>query len=216
MHSTLISVMFPGMILYECDNVNVLYDTFFDKFNILYNAHFPYKRVKINTARKYPWFNVQLKKLCIKKNKLYKKFIHRPNQYRERIYKTARNLANNAIRKAKQDYYKYRFSAVHSDLKATWKNINDVLKQKSNKAKSISFEIDGKLIEDAAQTSDIFNRYFVNVGKNISDSIPSVPLDPCSYLPDNYLNTLFFNPFSATEVLNMALNLKEGKSPGYD
>ena len=87
----------------------------------------------MNKGRKYPWLNTLLKKLCMKKNKLYKKFIHRPNHYREKVYKTARNLANNAIRKAKQDYYKNRFSTVQSDLKASWKTINDVLKQKSKK-----------------------------------------------------------------------------------
>ena len=53
---------------------------------------------------------------------------------------------------------------------------------------------DGAIVSDDKEIAEEFNAYFTNVGKNISDSITKINIDPLSYIPmqDN-LNELKFD-----------------------
>ena len=58
------------------------------------------------------------------------------------------------------------------------------------------------------------NHHFVTVGPKLSNTIESLPNDdPVSHFKI-HTNDLIFTPVSVTTVLNVIINLKNGKSPG--
>ena len=103
------------------------YDIFIKKVTTAYNQCFPVKEVLHKVSDVNPWFTNDLKKMCKKKNMLYRKYIKNPTDYRKLVYTQCRNKVSSAIRHHKQQYYQNRFSKVRNDIKGTWRAINDVL-----------------------------------------------------------------------------------------
>ena len=63
-----------------------------------------------------------------------------------------------------------------------------------------------------------FNTYFVNIGKNLAKSIPSMPGEFQGYLPKSKQNqnSLFLKPVTVTEIIKVGSSLKSGKACGSD
>lgn len=55
-----------------------------------------------------------------------------PNDWND--FKRAHNNVNNAIKNAKKSYYMKSFTACDSNLRKTWKIINEVMGHKSEKS----------------------------------------------------------------------------------
>ena len=198
------------------NDVNLLYDIFSTKFCSLYNTCFPVVLTKGNNRTKMnPWFDKNLRKLCRKKNVYYRKFVKNPTLYREAAYKKQRNIVNDAIRKAKRDFYGKKFLGVKNDLKGTWNVINGILKYKS-KIDSPLLVKDNKSVSNSVEVSELFNEYFVSVGENIAKSVPSSVKSPSDFLIGDFPNSFFFTPITNSDVINATLSLKDGKSPGHD
>jgi hypothetical protein len=68
-----------------------------------------------------------------KRKQLYKKLLSSPNPARESYYKKYRNKLNQRIRIAKRTYYDNRFNLAKTNLKETWKLINEVINKSKRK-----------------------------------------------------------------------------------
>ncbi len=73
-----------------------------------------------------PWITAGLLVSVSKKNRLYKKYMNNPTTYRERKYKEYKNKLNH-LRITKRICYDVKFEQAKSDVKTTWKLINEVI-----------------------------------------------------------------------------------------
>ena len=177
---------------YDILNVN-------DKFHILdkillntYNSCCPIKTKKI-TAKKYstPWLTNALKACTREKHRLYKLSLEN-SEFIPR-YKRYKNTLVNSIRLAKANYYQNKFDRCINDSKSTWKVINKILKPNSKKKDNFSIEIDGEMNSNPEQIAEEFNKHFSSVAPKLAEKIPSVNVDPTSYLTRQQNTFVFFN-----------------------
>ena len=72
---------------------------------------------------------------------------------------------------------------------------------------------------DPNEIEENFNEYFINLGLNVADKIPTSLRNVDSYLGESNLNSVFLNVLNAVTINEVAReidNLGANKSPGYD
>ena len=101
---------------FDASNPNESYDIFIESLLNVYNECFPFKVLNMtNRNRKYkPWITREIRKLCKKKCKMYKKYVKNPTEYRKSVYKKIRNKVTNLIKKTKAEYYITQFNQRQS------------------------------------------------------------------------------------------------------
>ena len=71
------------------------------------------------------------------------------------------------------------------------------------------------MISDPNDIGEHFHEYFINLGPNLADRIPTSLTNYDSYLGENNLNSIFLNAITINEVAKEVDNLGANKSPGY-
>jgi hypothetical protein len=101
-------------------------------------------------------------------------------------------------------------------MKKTWKLINDLSSRNSCKVKKISEVIvEEQVITSPAEMAEAFNNYFVSVGNNLADEIPSPEHEPEVYLRPTDKRFSLKAPTIDT-VYNLLRCIDEKKSVGLD
>ena len=80
------------------------------------------------------------------------------------MYKQYQNTVSNAILRRKREYYHKLFDKVKSNLKGTWKVINNVLNKTKKKSSCKKLRKNNVLTEDKQNLANIFNDYFSEIG----------------------------------------------------
>ncbi len=195
---------------------------FIDKFSALYNIYFPLKRFKCreHKSSQNPWFNAEIKEMCIKKNKLYANWLKYPSVENKNLYKTFSRLEKTKIRFSKKQYYAQKLNENINNSKNTWKILNSLV---SNKQKKQEFPDvfkganDGETFIDHTVIANNFNKYFINVGPNLASKIPNIPGKHFTdYFSNVNQNSLFFLPTDEMEIANIVKSMKAGKAAGDD
>ena len=70
------------------------------------------------------------------------------------------------------------------------------------------------VISDHHMIADMFNNFFVNIGKDFACSIPNVEMSPLEYLKTPFCNTFFISPTTAEEIESEITKLKSIKATG--
>jgi len=128
-----------------------------------------------------PWITSDLYKLTKTKNKLYRapvrcKFDDKQEYKR---YKKMRNKVNHQLEISKRKYYQSQFLEYGNDSAKMWKLINTLT---NSQVKTHSYPnkllnpINSQHTGNLEKMANIFNDYFVTVGKHIANSITP----PCS------------------------------------
>ena len=143
---------------------------------------------------------------------MYKQFIKNNNVQLGVRYKAYKNKLLNIIRKEKRRYYSNLLQKNKSDIQATWKIINNILKRKKNSGSVMPNEFvgqDGKQVTNMLDIVNGFNDFFVNVGPDLAKNIPC-ELDKTifNYLKDRNANSIFLAPVLEQEVINITRNCK--------
>lgn len=93
------------------------FDTYLDKFQYLYNKHFPIKQIIVKEKHiGKPYITVALKNSIRHRNRLQKLYAKWPVTY-ERAFKAYRKRLTNLIRTAKENYYKEKLQEQTGDPK---------------------------------------------------------------------------------------------------
>jgi hypothetical protein len=88
------------------------------------------------------------------------------------------------------------------------------IKQKSTK-KCITMVNNNQEKSDPKLVADAFNKYFADIGKNLTKSIPNVPNSPFDYLGTSSVTSSFvLFPTTQYEIENEISSLKTGKAMG--
>ena len=68
------------------------------------------------------------------KSRLYKLFLRNPRYERESSYKSFRNKLTCLVRVARKNYYENKLDKARSNLKQTWKILNEVINKRVAKS----------------------------------------------------------------------------------
>ena len=83
------------------------------------------------------------------------------------------HLLTGQIRQSKKDYYEHKFNAAKSDIKQTWRIINNTINTKNYKVENTVKKIihDDDVHVDSGDIANMYNDHFVDIGRNIAESI---------------------------------------------
>ena len=119
----------------------------------------------------------------------------------------------------KRLYYDTKILENKTNIKQTFKYLNEIINKTKNKPKVCSvFTYENHDITDPGEIANKFCQYFSNIGPNLAKNIPtSQSTFPESYLTQQFLSTLFLDPVSSeNEVIEITNGLQTGKAAGYD
>ena len=113
--------------------------------------------------------------------------------WNEAKYKTYKNKLNHSLRIAKRLYYDKRLSESKSNIRATWRLLNEVLNSKKLRPKPNSvFKVDDQDISDPMEIANRFCHNFSNIGPNLAKRIQSMTLYK-NFLPGHFPQSMFLN-----------------------
>ena len=121
---------------------------------------------------------------------------------------------------AKRLYYTRIFNVYRSDMKKTWKTINETLsKNKQILELPSSFFHNGKELTNPSENASEFNKHFANIGKTLASEIASNTTNNSDYT--QYLNTpslkiCTFKCVTQEDIVKAIDNLETKNSSGHD
>ena len=95
-----------------------------------------------------------------------------------------KNTLRRSINAAKRLYYLRTFALYRNDIKQTWSVIKGTLQKKLHSAPSNKFILNNATITDPDEIANEFNKYFINIGRALSDEIQSIHSSQ-DYLPQH-------------------------------
>ena len=196
-----------------------VYNGFVSEYNRHLEECFPLKIYKPNSYNKpkTPWVTTGLLVSVRKKNRLYKKYRTNPTIYREWKYKEYKNKLNHLIRIAKRTYYDTKFEQAKTDLKTTWKLINEVINVRKKKLfYPTSFKVNNNSISNPKKIVDEFCKYFTNVGISLANKILPANCSFQSFLKPAVAETLFLRPTYESELREICMSFNNTRVSGFD
>ena len=79
-----------------------------------------------------------------------------------------------------------------------------------------SFKVDNFEISDPIEIANRFCNYFSNIGPNLAKKIQSTPNSHLNSLVGQYPNSIFFNPATENEIIEISKSFQSNKTYGYD
>lgn len=206
-------------ISWDSNDPNFLWDrlkTIFDSVSDIY-APIRTRRVRSVYA---PWLTTSIRHEMNHRDYLKKKAVKTKSEYFNKAYKTQRNLVNNLIKSVKTEYCKNSIDQNMNNPKEMWRNINQVLGGKGRCSKTTNITkikaSNGDILTDENEIADAFNKYFTEIGPELSSQLDNTTCDYTKYV-HHIANAEFnFNPVSYANVLNALLKTKPGKASGPD
>ena len=119
------------------------------------------------------------------------------------------------MRKAERDHYDYLLKVNKNQVRKKWSVIRSVISKAKNSRSVDRIVVNGKTITDKPEIADIFNKYFVNIGPNLSKQISPSTQDPLSYIHCNISDSMYLYPVDCNEIENVISMLKNA-GPGWD
>ena len=196
--------------VYEQSSVHLAYQSFINYFNSAFNRCFPLvkPRKKAGEGLWKPWFTAGLKRSSILKNKLYRKFLINPTPLNSATYRKYKNKFTHLLRMSKKMYFSNKFREA-TDIRSTWKVVNELLNKKKCTAPLPSQFTDGeKIYDDPIVIANEFNSFFANVGSSLSKDMGASNTNHLDYIKGNFPSLLKFNDTNESEVLELISNLK--------
>ena len=194
----------------ESEHVNIFMQNFSSSINKLYTECFPLK-TKLVTDRYFrnPWHNSAVKNLSDAREKYHS--LYKLDLVSHREYSIYRNRITSLIRKHKENYFQNLFQRNMNNIKNTWKNIKLVCNNSSRK------NIESIIWNDTKYTSDkdiaeIFNNFFVNIAKDIEQTLPNSNISPYSAVFPNNSPPIEIHPCTFDEISDIIISLKNTKT----
>ena len=176
----------------------------------IYDTCFPLKTVKLNYNTRKLWLTSALKNSIKMRNKLYVKAINSKTLHSQLVYTDYKRVLNSSLRSAERNHYDTLFKANTKNLRKTWTIIKEVINESKNSTLPSKFIINNKITTDGKETSERFNDFYVNKGKNLAKKIPDTDKNPTSYIKQSNMSSIFQN----ADVTKIICFLKEA-CPGW-
>lgn len=148
-----------------------LYTKYSNNVLLALNRHSKIVKRKVK-GKNSPWLNNHVLKLCKSRDLLKKRFCRTQDKNIWNDYKSARNIANYELRKAKKCYFLKTFSNVRGSTEL-WSVANLLLNYKHTESTRIScLMVDGELTEDDSKITESLSNEFILDSTNLND--PSI------------------------------------------
>ena len=174
------------------------------------DLHAPVRKVS-NRKRKQlkkPWITNAIMTSIKKKQKFFKTHFLSGNQDKIRKYKLYSNKLNKVKELAKKNYFRAQFDLHKNNLKATWKLIGVLVNKMPNSGVTIKKLIyENKCYTDKASIAHQLNNYYINVGRNLADTLPRNDADPTHYITRSFQSSFMFRGICTQEVHDTIMNI---------
>ena len=195
--------------VYAEQNVNDSYKIFMQKLESLIDKFCPIRAQHVNSKHTWkPWITKALVNACRKKNQLYIKSIKTKLKSDDDKYKTYKNKLTKIIKTAEKLYYSRILEEQKNNIKGTWRILNQAIKGVSTPKNIPDVFVDNNTeIKDKKEIANGFNNFFVNVGPNLAKEIQTPSnVKMSDYMPDPNANTMFMQPVTELEIINVIKN----------
>ena len=205
-------------------NAEDTYTKINDSLLALKEKHFPVKRVRF---RRYqhkvqPWMtdiillNIKIKDEAYVKFRKAKTPIER-TKWKSKLKQLERDITE-WITEAKANYYTQQLEKHKNDIKKTWETIKTAIDKRRHKSAFPEFfKIGENNIFDKTDIANGFNRYFVNIGRELADSLDSTGKPHFSrYLGPKATSRFSFQLVNSDTILKLIGNLTPKPSAGPD
>ena len=186
---------------------------------------FPEKEVKFNKYKHKisPWVTKGILNLIKFRDNLYVKWKKsNPSSILyhqlENSFKSFCSILQKTMRNAKSQYYYEKFNNYQSDIKNTWKQINEIIHKKKKIPDLPKYFLDNdKILTENTDIANCFNNFFSQIGPKLAKSIKSPPNKSYKdYLTQNITSTFSFQTVTQDNTLKVINNLKPKSSTGHD
>ena len=162
-----------------------------------------------------PWISNKILNKIKHRNSLFVRKKKDPNnEHIKSAYNKFRNSVNNDIKTSKKEYFNKYFENCKSNMKKTWKGINDLIRSNNKSTHINQINYNNKLINDPKDMSNAFNNFFASVGPSTDKDIPKTPISPLSFLRNRVLNNFSFRKTKIAEVMTIVLQLTKPNLQG--
>ena len=202
------------------DNLQIIYQNYFDHIRRIYNDCFPIITKKVhNKTYSKPWITPDILKLIHKKDSLYCKKKKYNTQTNKKNYKTAKKEVEKAINNEKQFYYKTIMNKESRNIKNYWNAIRLIINRKKSEtsACALSNEVLGNHYATVAE------KLATKLVKLTDDDIPSTSKhNQNDTIHTTNMNspltkeTYSFRSITEMEIYTGILKLDSNKGPGTD
>jgi len=160
------------------------YDAFWSIYNFHFANSFPLTKIKFNKNlhKINSYMSAGLLISRGTKNNLHKQSLSNPTPLIINQYKQFRNLYAKTLRAAKILHVQAKLKDCKGNSKQTWKILNECTGRTTKKENVDKITSNGTITENPLEIANEFNNFFVKVGKEISDSVPTIERQPESYL----------------------------------
>ena len=140
-----------------------------------------------------PWITKGLLKSIKTKCNLYKKSLKYPSPLNITKYKKYKNKLIHLLKTSKRNFYDTKFDNAKSNLKETWKILNEIINKRKTRSKMpSSFVHNDQQIIDPLEIANKFNEYFTNVGPSLAEKLPTSTIPPDFYLKKRMFESIYF------------------------
>ena len=211
--------------IFETEITFIKWEIFFEKVDLCFENAFPLQKSS-NKKKNHtytPWYTKEIKSFIAKEKTLYRKQVRTQTERDKIIHKDYKNWLSKTIRISKKEYLNTYFKNNSKNSKKIWDKINSLLDKKPKQRTDCSELKDntGKVTNNEKEIALIFNKFFTQVGKTLSDKISIDRTKQNEYfdkLKETYSNIPQFNfkPISLSELLDFGKSLQPKKSAGPD
>jgi hypothetical protein len=205
-------------IIHDATDINDAFNYFRSNLVHSYELCFPLCTESSKAGRDKLWLTPYVKKICLIKNNLYKKWLYSRIDEDLRVYKNYKKFYCKIVDDAKENYYKNKFDAAAGSSKKTWHELNKICSTKLISSKSMidSLIINDNIEDDPTLIADSLNSFFVNVANDLVSQLPTLDADHTKYLNNPLPNSFYFNNFTAAEIIEELHKLNRTRKSSYE
>jgi hypothetical protein len=155
---------------------------------------------------------------------LHRKYIKCPNDETHKAYKIQRNKVTRLKRISIRNFFKSKCDITEHNKTSFWDTIKPFFKNQGSKLTKVHLLENDQIVSDPEKVCDIFNEFFTNVGKNLTDTNSHISHEDYSNHASviNIKNNIpasddfNFSPVSTYDVYKKLKYLNPKKASGYD
>jgi hypothetical protein len=146
------------------NDANLCFDNFWNDFSLLYDLHFPLRKVKfnVNYHKIKSYMTTGLLTSRRKKLDLQKKALLNPDMYSV-MYRNYRNMYNSVLRASKKLHIDSNFNKFQKNPNKTWDLLKEMTFGVKNSQQISEICKDGQPITDKKQIAKEFNEFFATI-----------------------------------------------------
>ena len=176
-----------------------------------------YKCKTIKNTPVHPWMTLGLLKSRKTKQNLYSRKTVNPTEHNIKRFNSYVKTFKLLCRLAKTKYYVNKINEFKNNSQKTWNTVREVLGTFKDKSQIPEFFIEnGEIIKGNLNIAEGFNKFFAEIGSNLSSKIKDNDKAFQAYLNDPIEESFVFQKVTPESIFEVGKSLKPKSSSGID